>query len=81
MAEVEKFLLGQDSQVADYHQPWAESLKTAHPDVTEETVEQVVRKSVGQIFARVLEDAGVYKRTPEGQATFLRFVEFVGLVA
>lgn len=79
LAEVEKFLLGQDSQVADYHQPWAESLKTAHPDVTEETVEQVVRESVGQIFARVLEDAGVYKRTPEGQAAFLRFVEFVGL--
>lgn len=79
LAEVEKFLLGQDSQVADYHQPWAESLKTAHPDVTEETVEQVVRESVGQIFARVLEDAGVYKRTPEGQAAFLRFVVFVGL--
>ncbi|HEL2151433.1 TPA: UDP-glucose--hexose-1-phosphate uridylyltransferase [Streptococcus suis] len=79
LAEVEKFLLGQDSQVADYHQPWAESLKTAHPDVTEETVEQVIRESVGQIFARVLEDAGVYKRTPEGQAAFLRFVEFVGL--
>ncbi len=50
LAEVEKFLLGQDSQVADYHQPWAESLKTAHPDVTEETVEQVVRESVGQIL-------------------------------
>ncbi|HEM2602334.1 TPA: UDP-glucose--hexose-1-phosphate uridylyltransferase [Streptococcus suis] len=79
LAEVKKFLLGQDSQVAAYHQPWAESLKTAHLDVTEETVEQVVRESVGQIFARVLEDAGVYKRTPEGQAAFLRFVEFVGL--
>ncbi|MGQ7503416.1 UDP-glucose--hexose-1-phosphate uridylyltransferase [Streptococcus suis] len=79
LAEVEKFLLGQDSQVADYHQPWADRLKAEHPDVTEETVEQVVRESVGQIFARVLEDAGVYKRTPEGQAAFLRFVEFVGL--
>ncbi|MGQ7453602.1 UDP-glucose--hexose-1-phosphate uridylyltransferase [Streptococcus suis] len=79
LAEVEKFLLGQASQLATYHQPWAESLKTAHPDVTEETVGQVVRESVGQIFARVLEDAGVYKRTPEGQAAFLRFVEFVGL--
>ncbi len=79
LAEVEKFLLGQDSQVADYHQPWADRLKAEHPDVTEETVEQVVRESVGQIFARVLEDAGVYKRTSEGQAAFLRFVEFVGL--
>lgn len=79
LAEVKKYLLGQASQVAAYHQPWAESLKTAHPDATEETVEQVIRDSVGQIFARVLEDAGVYKRTPEGQAAFMRFVEFVGL--
>lgn len=79
LAEVEKFLLGQDSQVADYHQPWADRLKAEHPDVTEERAEEIIRASVGQIFARVLEDAGVYKRTSEGQAAFLRFVEFVGL--
>ncbi|HFI0351579.1 TPA: UDP-glucose--hexose-1-phosphate uridylyltransferase [Streptococcus suis] len=79
LAEVKKYLLGQDSQVADYHQPWADRLKTEYPDVTEERAEEIIRASVGQIFARVLEDAGVYKRTPEGQAAFLRFVEFVGL--
>ncbi|HFI0232376.1 TPA: UDP-glucose--hexose-1-phosphate uridylyltransferase [Streptococcus suis] len=79
LAEVKKYLLGQASQVADYHQPWADRLKAEHPVVTEETAEEVIRSSVGQIFARVLEDAGVYKRTPEGQAAFMRFVEFVGL--
>lgn len=81
LAEVKKYLLGQASQVADYHQPWADRLKAEHPVVTEETAEEVIRDSVGQIFARVLEDAGVYKRTPEGQAAFMRFVEFVGVVA
>lgn len=79
LAEVKKYLLGQDSQVAAYHQPWADRLKAEHPVVTEERAEEVIRDSVGQIFARVLEDAGVYKRTSEGQAAFLRFVEFVGL--
>ncbi|HFI0067516.1 TPA: UDP-glucose--hexose-1-phosphate uridylyltransferase [Streptococcus suis] len=79
LAEVKKYLLGQDSQVAAYHQPWADRLKAEHPNVTEERAEEIIRASVGQIFARVLEDAGVYKRTPEGQAAFLRFVEFVGL--
>ncbi len=79
LAEVKKYLLGQDSQVAAYHQPWADRLKAEHPDVTEERAEEIIRASVGQIFARVLEDAGVYKRTSEGQAAFLRFVEFVGL--
>ncbi|WP_105145197.1 UDP-glucose--hexose-1-phosphate uridylyltransferase [Streptococcus suis] len=79
LAEVKKYLLGQDSQVAAYHQPWADRLKAEHPDVTEERAEEIIRASVGQIFARVLEDAGVYKRTPEGQAAFMRFVEFVGI--
>ncbi|HFI0144296.1 TPA: UDP-glucose--hexose-1-phosphate uridylyltransferase [Streptococcus suis] len=79
LAEVKKYLLGQASQVAAYHQPWADRLKAEHPLVTEETAEEVIRDSVGQIFARVLEDAGVYKRTPEGQAAFMRFIEFVGL--
>ncbi|MGQ7339157.1 UDP-glucose--hexose-1-phosphate uridylyltransferase [Streptococcus suis] len=79
LAEVKKYLLGQDSQVAAYHQPWVDRLKVEHPDVTEEKAEEIIRASVGQIFARVLEDAGVYKRTPEGQAAFMRFVEFVGL--
>lgn len=79
LAEVKKYLLGQASQVAAYHQPWADRLKAEHPDVTEERAEEIIRASVGQIFARVLEDAGVYKRTPEGQAAFMRFVEFVGL--
>ncbi|HFI0236739.1 TPA: UDP-glucose--hexose-1-phosphate uridylyltransferase [Streptococcus suis] len=81
LAEVKKYLLGQASQVAAYHQPWADRLKAEHPVVTEETAEEVIRDSVGQIFARVLEDAGVYKRTPEGQAAFMRFVECVGVVA
>ena len=40
----------------------------------EAEAEAIVRESVGQIFARVLEDAGVYKRTAEGQAAFRRFV-------
>lgn len=81
LAEVKKYLLGQASQVAAYHQPWADRLKAENPVVTEETAEEVIRDSVGQIFARVLEDAGVYKRTPEGQAAFMRFVECVGVVA
>ncbi|HFI0934595.1 TPA: UDP-glucose--hexose-1-phosphate uridylyltransferase [Streptococcus suis] len=80
LAEVEKFLLGQDSQVAVYHQDWADRLKAAHSSITAENVQEIVRTSVGQIFARVLEDAGVYKRTPEGQVAFRRFVEFVGVV-
>lgn len=75
LKQVQDYLLGRESSVASYHQDWAADLKVTHPSITEEAeAEAIVRESVGQIFARVLEDAGVYKRTPEGQAAFRRFV-------
>lgn len=75
LKQVQDYLLGRESTVATYHQPWADDLKATHPAITEEgEAEALVRESVGQIFARVLEDAGVYKRTAEGQAAFRRFV-------
>ena len=75
LKQVQDYLLGRESTVATYHQPWADDLKATHPAITEEAeAEALVRESVGQIFARVLEDAGVYKRTSEGQAAFRRFV-------
>jgi UDPglucose--hexose-1-phosphate uridylyltransferase len=73
LKQVQDYLLGRESSVASYHQDWADDLKATHPSITEEA-EAIVRESVGQIFARVLEDAGVYKRTAEGQAAFRRFV-------
>ena len=72
-------MLGEDCQVAAYHQEWANQLKNQNPDVSAETAEGVVQASVGQIFSRVLEDAGVYKRTEEGQEAFMRFVQSVGI--
>lgn len=75
---VEDFLLGKVDKVADYHQEWADVLK-AESVPTEETVSQIIEDAVGKVFSRVLEDAGVYKRTPQGQAAFMRFVESLGL--
>ena len=75
LKQVQDYLLGRESSVARYHQAWATDLKAIHPSITDEAeAEAIVRESVGQIFARVLEDAGVYKRTAEGQAAFRRFV-------
>ena len=75
LKQVQDYLLGRESSVASYHQDLATDLKATHPSLIDEAeAEALVRKSVGQIFARVLEDAGVYKRTEEGQAAFRRFV-------
>ena len=58
------------------HAPWAEELKQRH-DFTREDAEAVLRQEVGEVFKKVLEDAGVFKRDEAGQAAFLRFAESV----
>ena len=79
--QVAAYLVGEDVLVADYHQEWADELKDSHPDLTDkDQALEIVQESVGKIFARVLEDAGVYKQTEEGQAAFMRFVEQVGIL-
>lgn len=79
--QVAAYLVGEDVSVADYHQEWADELKESPPGLTDkDQALEIVQESVGKIFARVLEDAGVYKQTEEGQAAFMRFVEQVGIL-
>ena len=79
--QVAAYLVGEDVSVADYHQEWADELNESHPGLTDkDQAINIVQESVGKIFARVLEDAGVYKQTEEGQAAFMRFVEQVGIL-
>ena len=58
------------------HAPWAEALKQQYTFYAD-NAEEILKLEVGKVFAQVLEHAGVYKRTPEGQAAFLRFVDAV----
>ena len=44
------------------------------PRLTPEKLSLMLEKEVGAVFLRVLEDAGVYKRTPAGQAALGRFL-------
>ncbi len=44
---------------------------------TSQNVRGILEDEIGKTFVKVLEDAGVYKRTEEGKTAFLRFVEAV----
>ena len=55
------------------HKEWFEKFKDNYT-FTAENVETILKKEIGATFERVLEDAGVYKRTPEGNSAFLRFI-------
>ena len=58
------------------HADWAEELKTRYT-FTAENVMDILHTEVGHVFARVLEDAGVYKCTHEGRLAFERFINSV----
>ena len=64
-----------DSRIA-HHAEWAEGLMQRYK-FTEENTEEILRQEVGKVFMQVLEDAGVYKRTPVGKAAFMRFIDAV----
>lgn len=72
MQEVEKYLLDQPNEMQVYHKEWADTIK-ANSAVTAGNVEEILQQSIGKVFARVLEDAGVFKRDETGQAAFARF--------
>lgn len=58
------------------HADWAEGFAKKYT-ITPENAFSIVQKEVGLVFSTVLEHAGVYKRTPEGAAAFLRFTASV----
>lgn len=75
LKEVEKYILHEDNSLAEYHRPWAEDLRVRYAgQATPANAQEIVRAETALKFLRVLEDAGVFKRSPEGQAAFKNFV-------
>ena len=58
------------------HADWVAELKQRYIFTKENALETLLQET-GRVFAAVLEDAGVYKNTPEGRDAFGRFVEAV----
>ena len=61
------------------HNAWCEELKKKYT-FTPENAMDILMQETGRVFTEVLEDAGVYKRTEEGQKAFLGFVDYVNQV-
>ena len=73
------FLDGTDirgNEVLCKHADWADELKAKYT-FTADNANEILQKEIGTVFAEVLSDAGVFKKTAEGQAAFLRFVSQV----
>ncbi len=64
-----------DERVAK-HAEWVSAFRDQYK-ITKENVNEILQKEIGKTFEGVLEDAGVYKCTPEGRAQFKRFIASV----
>lgn len=73
MTKVEKYLLGQPNEIAAYHVKWANEIKAAN-DITLANVTEILQQAIADVFARVLEDAGVFKDDKPGRAALKQFV-------
>ena len=62
--------------LTEKHAHWAEGFRGKYT-ITRDNALDIVEKETGLVFAQVLEHAGVYKRTPEGKAAFLRFLNTI----
>lgn len=76
----EYILEGKDissNEKIEKHAAWEESFLPKYDNLNKDNIQDVLQKEVGEVFVHVLEDAGVYKCTPEGRAAFMRFIEIL----
>ncbi|RDU36965.1 UDP-glucose--hexose-1-phosphate uridylyltransferase [Neobacillus piezotolerans] len=79
LKEIKKYLLGEKAEVKEYHLAWANEMKEKHAaELSPGSVSAIIRQNVGAKFARVLEDAGVFKQTEEGKRAFRKFTDLLG---
>ena len=61
-------------EAMEKHADWVEEFLPKYEKVDASNIDAIVEKEIGLVFMEVLEDAGVYKRTEEGQKAFDRFI-------
>ncbi len=82
IAELEQALVnrtpvGEYGDAIQKHAEWAQEILAAHPELNADNVHSLVQDAIGQVFAEVLTDAGVYKLDDAGREGFVRFLQSV----
>lgn len=66
--------LGSDPLTSS-HAAWAREVAAAHPELSADNAEAILRAGVGEVFGHVLENAGVFKWDEPGRAAQQRFID------
>ena len=65
------------NEMLEKHADWVDEFTKRHDDINKNNVLDILKREVGVVFGKVLEDAGVYKCTEEGRMAFMRFIDSV----
>ncbi|MCR5625622.1 MAG: UDP-glucose--hexose-1-phosphate uridylyltransferase [Lachnospiraceae bacterium] len=81
IAEVSKMIVSgtdlRSNEATAAHADWVDEIKEKYDDINKDNVDEILQKEIGIVFSKVLECAGVYKDTEDGNQAFLRFVDYV----
>lgn len=64
------------NELIEKHADWVDGWKEDY-EITPENVMDILHDEISKVFVKVLECAGVYKRTEEGKRAFLRFIDVI----
>ena len=67
----------QDEELSK-HADWVDEINNKYENITKDNIDGIIETEIGIVFSKVLEHAGVYKRTEEGLKSFLKFTESIG---
>lgn len=74
IAEIKKFLIDQKCNVVHYHVEWANQIKNKYREFSDhEKIDSILERELGNKFAKVLEDSGVFKE----RIVFERFINYL----
>ena len=65
------------NEMLEKHADWVDEFTKRYDDINKDNVLDILKREVGVVFGKVLEDAGVYKCTEEGRMAFMRFIDSV----
>lgn len=78
MEELKKAMLKgknlREDEILEKHADWVDEFRLKYAIIDESNIDSIIQKEIGIVFMQVLSDAGVYKRTNEGQQAFDRFI-------
>lgn len=62
-------------EILSKHADWSKQILAKYPDFNKNNADKILQDETGIVFAKVLEDAGVYKQDEQGMKAFGKFID------